>query len=174
MRQEKRQSFGDNKAVVVEESKGPHSIIEESIGSAADEAKQVKALKSREDAAGDMLGIDFFDQLVAKYFQLDFPGYDAMWSDDRIPLRNGEQVFISRHYFYKNILMDILEKDEISEEEILQLKVNVETLGYLYTWVFKEEKVNLKVIFEERMNAKSDFKPNLIELKQQGIESLAV
>ncbi len=105
-----------------------------------------------------MVGMDFFTRLFAEYYGCEFPGYDSLFSDERFPKKDGGPISVSRCYHYKVdgkkfLLFDIFDEDEIKEEEILANKAVFNSLGFLYTWVFKGEKVNLKQIFGDRLNA---------------------
>lgn len=109
-------------------------------------------------------GKDFFTRLFSEYYGCEFPGFDSLFTDERFPKKDGGPIAVSRCYHYKvegkkYLLFDILDREEGEEsqaaqdKEILENKSVFNGLGFLYTWVFKGEKVNLKQIFEERLNA---------------------
>lgn len=105
-----------------------------------------------------MTGMDYFTRLFAEYYGCEFPGFDSLFSDDRFPKKDGGPISVSRCYHYKVegkkfLLFDIFDEGELTDEEILSNKSVFNGLGFLYTWVFKGEKVTLKQIFEERLNA---------------------
>lgn len=127
------------------------------------EVEKERKLKAQDNVQeGDesnvhMTGMDFFTRLFAEYYGCEFPGFDSLFSDDRFPKKDGGPISVSRCYHYKVegkrfLLFDIFDEGEITNEEILANKSVFNGLGFLYTWVFKGEKVNLKQIFEERLN----------------------
>ena len=100
---------------------------------------------------------DMFDDLFCEYYQVKRVGFDALFTDERFPRKDGKTVVVSRCYHYpikgKYLLFDILEKDEMTMQEILENKAVFNALGFLYTWVVKEEEgISLADIFEKRLN----------------------
>jgi hypothetical protein len=116
------------------------------------------------------LGGDFFDNMFSEYYQVQNPGYDALFSDERFPKFREQTVVVSRCYHYpvpmgtdpncerKYLLFDIFEPvadGGPTETEIYYIKSHLNALGFLYTWVLKGEAVDIKTVFEKRLNMKT-------------------
>ena len=105
------------------------------------------------------LGGDFFDNLVATFYEKIQPGYDPLFTDDRFPLRDGKPWIVSRHYFFNDLLLDIFEPNELPIGDILEAKAVINAIGFKYTWIFKGETgFTPKTIFEDRLNSHIDEK----------------
>lgn len=115
---------------------------------------------------------DFFDKMFSDYFQCVRPGFDALYSDERFPMVNGTPMVVSRCYHFpvkgKYVLFDILDKDEYTEEQIIENKAVLNALGFHYTWIFKNEEVSIADVFEKRMNAEVP-KKRIKALRQENV-----
>lgn len=130
---------------------------------------------STEQEGVQNVGADFFDNMFREYYKCQVPGYDALFSDERFPMREGRPMVVSRCYHYKvdgkYLLFDIFEPEEIALEEIIKAKAVFNKLGFLYTWVFTGEKIDLIEVFENRLKAETP-KVFLPRQKQTNVEFL--
>ena len=118
-----------------------------------EKAAEEKRMQSRQGnvSSGGVIGVDWLDRLVETFFNVKAPGFDALFTDARFPKRNGYPFVASRCYFFNNMIIDILDKDEVESEKLLEDKAVLSLLGFKYTWIIKGEDVDLKTIFKDRM-----------------------
>jgi len=165
--------------VVAPPTRGQTNIEKAQADSIAEAAK-MESLKKQsnvevsEDSSVVTMGVDEYDRWMKEFFKLgSAPGYTPNFTRGDFPEFGEGPISVSRCYFNrvdgKNVILDILGDGEYSKEKIAQIQATVRDRGFHYAWTFQGEDTSLDEVFNVRMKAKNDLKPQKSVTKQTNV-----